>query len=213
METSGSKKSLYVFLSSLLGILLFVTIQRALSLIGLLLLNVDYATYSLGTTPLQVHAWNITTLILAIFFGGWYGIWLGLHWYKIVYEHGSGGLFHGLAGRFFHDDEQPVIKQVVHHPKLEPEKIVKPQTHHSRSLDAIEENSSQSRWEFDELLNKKRNPHKSNKTASSSRVATRASSFEVPTPSVIQKRVKSVKKSSSVTKPRQRSLKTKVVAS
>jgi signal transduction histidine kinase len=212
METSGAKKSLYVFLSSLLGILLFVTIQRALSLIGLLLLNVDYATYSLGTTPLQVHAWNITTLILAIFFGGWYGIWLGLYWYKIVYEHGSGGIFHGLAGNFFHDKEQPVEKRTIHHPKQEPEKVFKSQTHHSRSLDAIEENSSHNRWEFDELLNKKRNSSKLTKSAPTPRVATRESIAELSLPT-IQKRVRTAKKSPSVTKPRQRSLKTKVAAS
>ncbi len=142
MEQSSVKKSLYVFLTAVLGILLFVTIQRSVSLIVVILLNVDYARYSFGTSPLQIHGFNIASMMLALFFGGWYGTWVGLHWYNVVYEHGGTGWLHGLSGGLFHGSTpatQKSTKPIV--------KIAKPKP---TDMDAIDQSSSG--WEFDDLL-------------------------------------------------------------
>lgn len=80
------RKALYLFLSSLLGILLLQMLHRSLFAIYDILgnffpqqswLNLDFYTLSII---------DFSTVILFMFIGGWYGIWLGLHWYKQIYE-------------------------------------------------------------------------------------------------------------------------------
>jgi signal transduction histidine kinase len=152
MVQNGPKKSFYVFLTSLLGIMMFVVIQRSVALIGLLLLNIDYGRFSLGSNYSQLHILNIITYILAVFLGGWYGAWLGLYWYKVVYEQGTGGLWHGLVGNFFHDGpEKKVVKSVSQAPKVQPKaqpKVIGT----PRAVDSVE---AAQPWEFDDLLSSK----------------------------------------------------------
>ncbi len=151
MEQNSIKKSFYIFLTSLLGILLFVTIQKSISLIGIILLNVDYSFYSLGTNPLQVHALNIATMMLALFLGGWYGVWIGLHWYRAVYEQGQNGLLHGLSGGLFHRPPSVSQKHVVRTVRQAAPVPKKPIVHQRISkVDGVGENSGS--WEFDDLL-------------------------------------------------------------
>jgi hypothetical protein len=82
---SGFKKSLYVFLCSLLGMLLFLILHRLL-VIGYFSLTsrnlLDYFSYNL----VLEMAVEYLTLFFAILAGSWYGIWLGLGWYAWVYE-------------------------------------------------------------------------------------------------------------------------------
>lgn len=155
MEQNSLKKSFYVFLTSLLGILLFVTIQKSLALIGIILLNLDYNLYSFGTNPTQIHALNIATMMLALFLGGWYGVWIGLHWYKVVYEQGKTGWLHGLSGGFFNHSEKvahkpvaKIVKRVATNPK--------PKVH-TRSIDVDGVGEPAGNWEFDDLLMRRQN--------------------------------------------------------
>lgn len=90
---NGAKKSFYVFLSALLGLLLFILLQRSLFLLAFLLgvdvlsaafMKLDYASF-----------------IVAMFLGMWYGIWVGLYWFNIVYEEQSApGMFRSIWGSF-----------------------------------------------------------------------------------------------------------------
>lgn len=79
------KKSFYIFLASLLGMILFILLQRSLFLlaylIGVDVLSADFSRLDYGT------------FMLASFLGLWYGIWVGLYWYKIVYEEASSAGF------------------------------------------------------------------------------------------------------------------------
>jgi signal transduction histidine kinase len=100
----SASKAFYILLCAILGALLFIVIQRAAALIYYLLLNTNYQAYSLGLDYFQLSWVNFLTVLGALFFGFWYGIWLGLHWYNIVYEQGHGGLFHGFKGHWLHHE-------------------------------------------------------------------------------------------------------------
>lgn len=127
---------------------MFVIVQRSVALIGLLLLNIDYGRFSLGSNYSQLHVLNIITYVLAVFLGGWYGAWLGLYWYKIVYEQGTGGLWHGLVGNFFYDTpEKKQKKSLTSIPSAQPKVEVRP-----RGVDSVAATKS---WEFDDLLSRK----------------------------------------------------------
>lgn len=106
----GARKSLYIFLTAILGIVLFLTLQRALTLLYFVIVSYNYAGINTELTFLQYEAINFVTLLLAIFFGGWYGVWLGLHWYEIVYEKNAGHRWFGLSGKLF-DHSQNIIQK------------------------------------------------------------------------------------------------------
>lgn len=74
----NTRKSFYVFLSMVLGVLLFLMIQRAAFLVAFLL-GADIGSVS-------SQALGVVTSMVAVVFGAWYGIWLGLTWYAAVYE-------------------------------------------------------------------------------------------------------------------------------
>lgn len=73
-----TRKSFYIFLTAVLGVLLFVTIQRSAFLLYYLL-NQDL-------NMVFVRSLEILTGALAITLGAWYGVWLGLLWYRALYE-------------------------------------------------------------------------------------------------------------------------------
>lgn len=87
------KKSFYVFLCGLLGMLLFILLQRSLFLLAFLA-GVDVLSF-------DFQRLDYFTFVLATFSGLWYGIWLGLHWYFVVYEEMSvSGVLSGLFRSF-----------------------------------------------------------------------------------------------------------------
>lgn len=89
----NTRKSFYIFLSSMLGVLLFLMLQRSVFLIAFLL-GVDIGSVS-------SQALGIVTTAIAVVFGAWYGVWLGLVWYSAVYEEGTvRGMLSSLAGSF-----------------------------------------------------------------------------------------------------------------
>ena len=87
------KKSLYVFLCSLLGILLFLIIHRLLVFCYLILISSNPQVFGGGLNYLELLAIDYSTLILTLFLGSWYGIWLGLKWFEAIYERGEHGGF------------------------------------------------------------------------------------------------------------------------
>lgn len=80
------RKALYLFLSSLLGMILILMFHRAVFVIYDILGDFYPRLFLLNQPYYYVAAADFLTMLLAMFIGGWYGIWLGLHWYKIVYE-------------------------------------------------------------------------------------------------------------------------------
>lgn len=84
--SNGVKKSLYIFLCALLGILLFLIIHR-LAIFGyLVLVNANPLVFAGSLSYLEILAIDFSTLVLALLLGMWYGIALGLKWYEAVYE-------------------------------------------------------------------------------------------------------------------------------
>ena len=93
----GFKKSVYVFLSSLLGVMLFLVLDRIIVLSYLLLVTTGVAPWHSVYSYLEFLAVDYITLLLAMLCGSWYGIWLGTYWYERVYEQGSWhGVFYSL---------------------------------------------------------------------------------------------------------------------
>ncbi len=91
-----AKKSLYLFLTSLLGVFLFFTIHRVVVFLFLYFLAGGYLQTSL--TYYQFLALDFYSLFFTVCLGVWYGIWLGRYWYEMVYVQKShGGLAHHLA--------------------------------------------------------------------------------------------------------------------
>jgi hypothetical protein len=97
----GVEKSFYVLMCGILGVLMFVILQQAVALMHYVLLQKNFETYSLGLSPVDIRALGLISLILAAFFGMWYGIWLGLYWFNKVYEQGGkeAGLVHSFMVR------------------------------------------------------------------------------------------------------------------
>ena len=83
--------------------LLFILLQRSLFLLAFLA-GVDVLSF-------DFQRLDYFTFVLATFFGLWYGIWLGLHWYTAVYEEMSvTGALSGLF-RFFGRRSRPAFSQ------------------------------------------------------------------------------------------------------
>ena len=92
------KKSLYVFMCSVLGVLLFLTLEHSL----LFLLVIGATVWGWQLDYERILAFNVGVMMVTGFLGGWYGVWLGLHWYRGVYEDRlHSGLVNTLAERLF----------------------------------------------------------------------------------------------------------------
>ncbi len=95
MPTAAFKKSLYVFLCSLLGMLILLTLLHA---IIFLYLSVITAFGTNDSLSIDLYSLNASVWFISVFLGGWWGVWLGLGWYKMVYEDAKHkGFVHGLA--------------------------------------------------------------------------------------------------------------------
>lgn len=93
------RKSLYIFLSALLGVIMFMLLERLATFFYLYLLAGGYIATSLEFW--QIALLDYIILTLAMMLGAWYGIWLGLYWYRKIYEEQSHpGLVGHLASNF-----------------------------------------------------------------------------------------------------------------
>ncbi len=137
------KKSLYVFLCMLLGALMFAVLHQAVTLIYYMLLNLNFGAFSLNLNAAQVQTVQIYTFGFAVLLGGWYGTWLGLHWYDIVYEKEHGGIFYGFRGKLFRQHEPKPITAAPAVIRPAPKKT-------TRSLMDMQPSSG---WDMDDLIN------------------------------------------------------------
>lgn len=103
------KKSLYYFLSALLGALMFLILHRLLVFFFLYMLAAGYIQTGLGYYQFLVL--DYFSLIISILLGAWYGIWLGMYWYEKVYGAGGrGGFVSHLSGHIFSDQNDPKLQ-------------------------------------------------------------------------------------------------------
>ena len=74
---SETKRSLYVTLSAVFGLMLLIMLERGFFLLA----------YLLGTDITQATALVLDAFLVIIFawLGLWYGVWMGLRWYEVVY--------------------------------------------------------------------------------------------------------------------------------
>jgi len=163
-----SGKALYILLCALLGGLLFLVLQRSAALIVYILLTTNYQGYSFGLNPYQFQLLDWGSLVLAMLFGFWYGTWLGLHWYDLVYGEGRTGiLFHGFKGMWMRSDTAPAAASPA--PAAAPaagsvtvtaKPTVKTEVK-TADKQAINNLSADEGWDFDDLLKQEIAPPKS----------------------------------------------------
>ena len=97
---NGAKKSLYIFLTSLLGVLLFLILHRLVIFFYFYLVAGGYI--SAGMSYLQFLVLDYFTLAIVLLLGAWYGIWLGMYWFEKVYvEKSHGGLMRHVSNKYF----------------------------------------------------------------------------------------------------------------
>jgi hypothetical protein len=95
-----AKKSFYIFLSSLLGVLLFLILHRIIVFVYLYLVAAQ--VFSGNINYYQFLAWDYFSLVITLMMGAWYGVWLGLYWFQRVYEEGShGGIVAHISEKIF----------------------------------------------------------------------------------------------------------------
>jgi hypothetical protein len=87
---SQFKRILYISLTIVLGILLFVVIQQSFALLYYILISFDYARYGFGFSPITFRFVYLGTTIASVFVGGLYGVWLGRYWFNLVYQQRAG---------------------------------------------------------------------------------------------------------------------------
>ncbi len=85
-DFSGVRKPTYIFLSAMLGMLLFLILHRVVIFFVMTGVYFNLGEGFLGTNYLQFLAWDYLTLIIVLMLGAWYGIWVGSYWYGKVYE-------------------------------------------------------------------------------------------------------------------------------
>lgn len=90
--------------------LILLTFQHALLFLYLVLIA------GLGNSPVSFADFSALRAFIwfcSVFIGGWWGVWLGLGWYKLVYEDvAHKGLVHSLAAVLYKLTEPaPVRKQ------------------------------------------------------------------------------------------------------
>lgn len=88
-----SKKALYLFLCSVLGVIMFTFMHQAFWVIYVALARLGYLPQIDPINPLPA-----LSLVAAFLVGMWYGIWLGLYWYEIVYERAQAKWFYAFGG-------------------------------------------------------------------------------------------------------------------
>ena len=87
---------------------MFLTLHRIVVFIFLYLIASGYLQTSLSYRGFLVVEYF--TLFLALLFGAWYGIWIGLHWFKKVYEERVHiGYLDHLNSQLFPDDNEKLM--------------------------------------------------------------------------------------------------------
>ncbi|MBI5530179.1 MAG: hypothetical protein HY918_01630 [Candidatus Doudnabacteria bacterium] len=107
-----AKKSFYIFLASLLGVILFLVLHRIVMFGYLYLLAGGYVGTDMGYAEFIML--DYFTLMLTLMFGAWYGIWIGMYWYERVYELKSHpGFVAHLSSKFFNGNAKKIESKMV----------------------------------------------------------------------------------------------------
>lgn len=187
MEISR-RKALYLFLSSLLGILLLLLFHRSVFVIYEILGSFYPTLYFFQLDYFTLRLFDFWTMIVAMFFGGWYGIWLGLHWYRMIYEDANvQSWFHGFVPHLWR--RKPVPNQASPAAKIAsmPRQIVatsKPQVGFQTFRSAI----NKPVWNFDDIKPSSAKPISRNPSQSSSPAKATATDTVIEKP-VAKKRI------------------------
>lgn len=152
----AASKALYLFLCSILGMVLFAMLHRAVFVLYDLLLTMDYNMYSFGLTGDGIMALDYITLLAALFFGGWYGTLLGMDWYSIVYGPNAvkrpAGMFHGFVPHNWRNGRKRVVRSTPAQKSTETASVFTPVT--VPVVAKIKE------WSFEDLIASKPAPKK-----------------------------------------------------
>ncbi len=133
-------KSLYIFLSALLGALLFLILHRVIVFIFLYLVAIG--TININLNYREFLAVEYFTLILVLMMGVWYGIWLGVSWFNRVYEEKThGGFFNHLSTKVFSDNNEKLKEMLA----IAKERLAQDAEQVGEIADAISEEPQQSR--------------------------------------------------------------------
>lgn len=120
--TNSTRKALYLFLTSILGILLLLMLHRSLFVIYDILGSFFPDNLFFTADPRVVFNVDFFTMLITIFLGGWYGIWLGLDWYKMIYEEREGReWFHGFLPHHWRGYHARKHSTPSHHSSNQPE--------------------------------------------------------------------------------------------
>lgn len=131
------KKKFYVFLCMLLGVTLFLIIQRALLAIYLIFAGSNSGLIFFDPLQLQVMTW--TTTAIAVVIGLFYGNYLGHHWWPLVYGEDD---VRALRGLDMEEPEEETQRSVT----------IKPVRATSAKVRLRSETRDQG-WDFDDLIN------------------------------------------------------------
>lgn len=163
-------KSLYLFLCSILGMILFAMLHRAIFVLYGLLLQIDFQTYSFGISEAGIYMIDFLTMTAALFLGGWYGTLLGIDWYSIVYGPNAeypGKMFHGFVPHHWRSGKNKTDKKITK-PVAKSETVSVPVAKkvstilNTHIVDTPEVVQKVREWTFDDLLAK---PTPAKKTA------------------------------------------------
>ncbi len=154
----GYGKAFYIFLCSIMGMVLFVIFHRAIIVIYYILLDYNFGSYAMGLSMSDVQMIDFFTGAIAMFIGGWYGVWLGLHWYGLVYEgEHEAGLLHGFLPHHWRKHARmarKAEKATMQMPEF-PKTIHVPVTQHASGFEQFKSIKPTARekmpWDFDDL--------------------------------------------------------------
>ena len=149
-------KALYLFLCSILGMVLFGMLHRAVFVLYDLLLVVDYETYSFGMAPGAISALDFSTMMIMLFLGGWYGVVLGIEWYAMVYGPNvekPAGLFHGFLPHHWRGARKAKRKSTT--PSSKPTSSFSAPAPETTSTTIKVPVSETHAWSFDDLITPK----------------------------------------------------------
>ena len=111
------KKSFYLFLTALMGSLIFLVLHRIIIFLYLYLLAGGFVSPTV-TDYFSFTFYDYFSLVIVMMLGAWYGIWLGLYWYQMVYEDQTlGGFSAHVASTYFpsrprnYESKMSAIKQ------------------------------------------------------------------------------------------------------
>lgn len=100
------RKPAYLFVSCVLGLLMFFILQRIVVffyLVFITAVEIDFSYYSF-------LIWDYVSLFLSLIAGVFYGFWLGKYWYNSVYhEKAHGGLRNVITEFLFPSQDRQVI--------------------------------------------------------------------------------------------------------